>query len=131
MSENIRVRSIVGNYLEHARIFFFENDGKPEYYCASADWMPRNLDRRVEILFPVEKPQLREKLQHILECQLMDNVKASVLRADGSYSKVARNAHREAVNAQLLFCKEAKELARTENEILSRRIFIPETHHED
>lgn len=131
VSENIRVRSIVGNYLEHARIFFFENDGKPEYYCASADWMPRNLDRRVEILFPVEKPQLREKLQHILERQLMDNVKASVLRADGSYSKVARNAHREAANAQLLFCKEAKEMARTENEILSRRIFIPETHHED
>lgn len=131
VSENIRVRSIVGNHLEHARIFYFENDGKSEYYCASADWMPRNLDRRVEILFPVEKPELREKLRHILECQLADNVKASVLRPDGSYSKVTRGGQKEDVNAQLLFCIEAKEQARTGNEILSRRIFIPETHHEE
>lgn len=85
VSENITVRSIVGNYLEHARIFYFENDGKPEYYCASADWMPRNLDRRVEILFPVEKPCLQEKLQDILDCQMRDTVKASMLQPDGSY----------------------------------------------
>ena len=55
VSENISVRSIVGNFLEHSRIFYFENDGSPEMYCASADWMPRNLERRVEILFPIEE----------------------------------------------------------------------------
>ncbi len=131
IGDNIKVRSIVGNYLEHARIFYFENDGKPEYYCASADWMPRNLDRRVEILFPVEKPELREKLQHILECQLQDNVKASVLRSDGTYHKVARQSNRPAFNSQRTFCKEARESAKVRDEILSRRIFIPETHHDE
>lgn len=131
IGDNIKVRSIVGNYLEHARIFYFENDGKPEYYCASADWMPRNLDRRVEILFPVEKPELREKLQHILECQLQDNVKASVLRSDGTYHKVARQSNRPAFNSQLTFCKEARESAKVRDEILSRRVFIPETHHDE
>ena len=131
IGDNIKVHSIVGNYLEHARIFYFENDGKPEYYCASADWMPRNLDRRVEILFPVEKPELREKLQHILECQLQDNVKASVLRSDGTYHKVARQSNRPAFNSQLTFCKEARESAKVRDEILSRRIFIPETHHDE
>lgn len=55
VSETISVRSIVGNFLEHSRIFYFENAGNPEFYCSSADWMPRNLERRVEILFPVEK----------------------------------------------------------------------------
>lgn len=129
ISENITVRSIVGNYLEHARIFYFENDGKAEYYCSSADWMPRNLDRRVEILFPVEKPQLQEKLHHILECQLQDNVKASLLQKDGSYERVNRRG-KAPFNAQLTFCKEAEEAARPETVLLSRRVFIPETHHE-
>lgn len=128
VGENITVRSIVGNYLEHARIFYFENDGKPEYYCASADWMPRNLDRRVEILFPVEKPQLQEKLWHILDCQLKDTAKASVLRPDGSYEKAGKRG-REAFNAQLHFCKEAREAARAEKNTGNKRVFIPETHH--
>lgn len=99
MSENISVRSIVGNFLEHARVFYFENNGNPEFYCSSADWMPRNLERRVEILFPVEAPALKEKLWHILEGQLRDNKKAHILKPDGSYEKAdgaARNptAHR-------------------------------------
>ncbi|MCM1123972.1 MAG: RNA degradosome polyphosphate kinase [Eubacterium sp.] len=128
VSENITVRSIVGNYLEHARIFYFENDGKPEYYCASADWMPRNLERRVEILFPVEKPQLQEKLWHILECQMRDTVKASILQPDGGYEKVDRRG-REEFNAQLNFCMEAREAARAEKDMGNKRIFIPEMHH--
>ena len=66
VSENIRVRSIVGTFLEHARIFYFYNDGNEEVYMGSADWMPRNLDRRVEIVFPVEAPDLKEKAKHIL-----------------------------------------------------------------
>lgn len=130
VSENITVRSIVGNYLEHARIFYFENDGKPEYYCASADWMPRNLDRRVEILFPVEKPCLQEKLQDILDCQMRDTVKASMLQPDGSYEKVDMRG-REAFNAQLHFCHQAKAAAKAEKEVGNQRVFIPEMHHEE
>lgn len=129
VSENIRVRSIVGNYLEHARIFYFENDGKPEYYCASADWMPRNLDRRVEILFPIEKPELQEKLQHILDCQLKDTVKASVLQPDGTYEKIDKRG-KVIFNAQLAFCEEAREAAKAETEIGNKRVFIPKMHHE-
>lgn len=130
VSDNITVRSIVGNYLEHARIFYFENDGKPEYYCASADWMPRNLDRRVEILFPIEKAPLQEKLWHILECQLKDTVKASILRPDGSYEKVDKRG-KEVFNAQLNFCMEAKSVAREETAVSHKRIFIPKMHHNE
>ena len=129
VSENITVRSIVGNYLEHARIFYFENDGKPEYYCASADWMPRNLDRRVEILFPIEKPELQEKLQHILDCQLRDTVKASVLQPDGTYEKIDKRG-KVIFNAQLAFCEEAREAAKAEAEVSNKRVFIPKMHHE-
>ncbi len=130
VSETITVRSIVGNYLEHARIFYFENDGKPEYYCASADWMPRNLDRRVEILFPVEKQQLQEKLHHILDSQMRDTVKASILQADGSYEKPDLRG-KELFNAQLQFCHEAKATAKAEKEFGNKRVFIPEVHHEE
>ena len=130
VSENITVRSIVGNFLEHARIFYFENDGKPEYYCASADWMPRNLDRRVEILFPIEKALLQEKLWHILECQLKDTVKASILQPDGSYEKIDKRG-KEVFNAQLHFCMEAKSVAKEEAEASHKRIFIPKMHHTD
>lgn len=128
VSENITVRSIVGNYLEHARIFYFENDGKPEYYCSSADWMPRNLERRVEILFPVEKPGLQDKLRHILDSQLRDTVKASILQTDGSYEKTGRR-NKEEFNAQLHFCMEAREAARAEKAMGNKRVFIPEMHH--
>ena len=130
VSENITVRSIVGNYLEHARIFYFENDGKPEYYCSSADWMPRNLERRVEILFPVEKPRLQAKLRHILDCQLMDTVKASVLQPDGSYGKAGKRG-KEPYNAQLQFCMEARDAARAGKHTGNERVFIPETRHEE
>lgn len=87
VSENISVRSIVGTFLEHSRIFYFENGGNSEVYCSSADWMPRNLERRVEIMFPVEDPRLKEKVMHILEVQLRDTVKAHLLQPDGSYEK--------------------------------------------
>jgi polyphosphate kinase len=83
VSDNIRVISIIDRYLEHARIFFFENGGAPEYWLASADWMPRNLDRRVEIAFPVLDPGLCERVRTILEVQLADTEKARELKADG------------------------------------------------
>ncbi len=95
VSENIRVRSIVGTFLEHARIFYFYNDGHEEIYMGSADWMPRNLDRRVEIVFPVEEEELKEKAKHILDVQLSDTLKAHRLLEDGTYQKVDRREKRE------------------------------------
>ena len=88
LSDNIRVISIVDRYLEHARIFFFENAGSPEYLLASADWMPRNLDRRVEIAFPVLDPALQAQVREILNIQLADTVKARRLLGDGSSVRV-------------------------------------------
>ena len=130
VSENITVRSIVGNFLEHSRIFYFENDEHYEIYCGSADWMPRNLERRVEILFPVDRPQLKEKLLHILKSQLRDNVKASVLQADGTYVKAGRKG-KEVFCSQEVFCQEAVEEAAVEESGPASRTFIPETHHEE
>lgn len=128
VSENISVRSIVGNFLEHSRIFYFENDEHPEVYCSSADWMPRNLERRVEILFPVDQPELKEELKHMLDVLLADTVKASVLLPDGTYQKVDRRG-KKAVLAQDVFCKEAakKERAAKGQQAGERRTFIPKT----
>ena len=88
LSDNIRVISIIDRYLEHARIFYFENAGSPEYLLASADWMPRNLDRRVEIAFPVLEPALQAQVREILNIQLADTVKARRLLGDGTSARV-------------------------------------------
>ncbi|MBZ5580492.1 MAG: NAD(P)H-dependent oxidoreductase subunit E, partial [Acidobacteriia bacterium] len=86
LSDRIRVRSIVGRFLEHSRIFYFENGGEPEVYLGSADWMPRNLHERVEVLFPLKNPLLRDRVVHeILAAYLADNVKARFLQKDGRY----------------------------------------------
>ena len=135
VSENIRVRSIVGNFLEHSRIFYFENNKNPEVYCGSADWMPRNLERRVEILFPIVEPDLKEKVIHILDNELKDTVKAHVMQPDGTYIKVDKRG-KEIFNSQEAFCEEAKEEAlsvekRTDsNDVTVQRRFTPETHME-
>ena len=130
VSENITVRSIVGNFLEHGRIFYFENDQNYEIYCGSADWMPRNLERRVEILFPVDRPELKERLLHILQSQLADNIKASVLKPDGTYTRASKRG-RQAYCSQEVFCEEAmaeaKRMYREEEQMT--RTFIPETGH--
>jgi polyphosphate kinase len=99
MSERIRVVSIIDRFLEHARIYCFENGGAPEYYLASADWMPRNLDHRVEIAFPVLDPRLQAEIREILEVQLGDTAKARLLQADGT-SVRARPASGMAVRSQ-------------------------------
>ena len=91
LSENIRVRSIVGRYLEHSRIFYFANGagpGRPAYFIGSADLMPRNLDRRVEALVPVDDPALQARLQEILDVNLADDALAWELRPDGTWRKV-------------------------------------------
>jgi polyphosphate kinase len=86
VSDRIRVRSIVGRFLEHSRIFYFENGDEPEVYLGSADWMSRNLHERVEVMFPVKSPRLRDRVQHeILAACLADNVKARFLQKDGRY----------------------------------------------
>lgn len=106
LSETIHVRSIVGTFLEHARIFYFENNGEPEYYMGSADWMPRNLDKRVEILFPVEAPELKEKVGKILTIQLADTKKAHILMPDGTYEKVDQRG-KAPLNSQMYFYEQA------------------------
>jgi polyphosphate kinase len=89
LSDRIRAISIIDRYLEHARIFSFEGGGAPEYLLASADWMPRNMDERVEIAFPVLDPQLQLAIKDILDIQLADTVKARVLLGDGRSRRLA------------------------------------------
>lgn len=129
VSENISVRSIVGNFLEHSRIFYFYNNGQEEVFCSSADWMPRNLEKRVEILFPVERPELKEELIHILNIELEDNVKAHLLQSDDTYIKVDRRG-KTALSSQDYFVEEAREKARAEENPVNSRVFIPEEHVE-
>ena len=124
ISENIHVRSIVGNFLEHSRIFFFLNDGEEELYMGSADWMPRNLEKRVEIVFPVEDEQIKKEVMHILDIQMKDNVKASILQADGTYTKPDKRG-KTLVNSQEYFCREATERAEKPKEQENSRVFVP------
>ena len=125
VSENIHVRSIVGNFLEHSRIFCFENSGNPEIYMGSADWMPRNLDRRVEIVFPVEDEKIKEELIHILDTEFNDNVKAHILQPDGTYEKPDKRG-KTLVNSQEQFRLEAIEKAEKKKEQTEKkRIFVP------
>ena len=119
VSENITVRSIVGNFLEHSRIFYFYSDGKEQLFMGSADWMPRNLDKRVEIVFPVEDPRLKEEVKHILHIQLADNV-----QPDGTYEKIDKRG-KQLVNSQEYFCEEAHKIAETKTGSGHDRIFIP------
>ena len=113
LSENIHVRSIVGTFLEHSRIFYFHHGGKEEVYMGSADWMPRNLDKRVEIMFPVEKAELKKEVIHILDIQLADNMQAQVMDSQGNYKKVDRRGSKKSVNSQMYFCKEAQKKSKS------------------
>lgn len=124
VSEHITVRSIVGNFLEHSRIFYFANAGQEEIYMGSADWMPRNLDRRVEIVFPVLDENLKKKAFHVLEVELADNVKARLLGSDGNYSRMDRRG-KVAVNSQEVFCEEAKREAPKPIVASGERVFVP------
>jgi polyphosphate kinase len=79
------VRSLVGRFLEHSRIFYYYNDGREDIFLSSADWMPRNLDRRIEILFPIEDELCRERVLEVLIYQLLDTDRARIMQGDGSY----------------------------------------------
>ena len=127
LSENITVRSIVGNFLEHARILYCYNDGFEDIYMGSADWMPRNLDKRVEIMFPVEDPQAKAQAKHILDVQLADTMKAYILQPDGTYEKQDLRGKAK-ICAQDVFCEEAIAAARKEQKSgEEKRTFEPIT----
>ena len=127
LSENITVRSIVGNFLEHARILYCYNDGFEDIYMGSADWMPRNLDKRVEIMFPVEDPQAKAQAKHILDIQLADTMKAYILQPDGTYEKQDLRGKAK-ICAQDVFCEEAIAAAKKEQKSgEEKRTFEPIT----
>ncbi len=134
ISENISVRSIVGTFLEHSRIFYFENGGNYEIYMGSADWMPRNLDRRVELVFPVEVGRNKERALHILKTELEDNVRSHILQPDGSYEKPDKRG-KALVDCQEQFCREAKSMAKAlkkkKDDPAAGRVFIPRESPEE
>ena len=130
VSENISVRSIVGSFLEHSRIYYFLNGGQEEVYLASADWMPRNLDRRVEILFPVENEHLKKEVMHVLKIQLQDTMKAQIKQPDGTYEKVDRRG-KPALCAQEYFVEYAANLNKSQEDMIHDRVFIPAEPAED
>ena len=125
VSENIHVTSIVGTYLEHARIFYFYNNGMEDIYMGSADWMPRNLDRRVEIIFPVEDDTLKQKVKHILDVQLNDTLKAYEMTDDSTYVRIKPLRGKKSVGAQDTFCREAKKHSEPEKDFFKKRTFVP------
>ena len=110
VSENITVNSIVDRFLEHSRIFRFENGGNEAIFLSSADWMPRNLDRRIEVAFPITEPTLRQKLNELLDTSFSDTIKLRVLQTDGTYERVDRRG-RESIHSQLLFHQMAVDAA--------------------
>jgi polyphosphate kinase len=110
VSENIRVRCLLGRYLEHARIYYFANGGDAEIYCGSADLMPRNLDRRVETWFPIQAPELKRRLlDEILAIEMADTVKARILRSDGTYERVLPAEGEQPLEAQRWFMDHARD----------------------
>ena len=125
LSENISVVSIIDRFLEHSRIFYFHNGGDANVFISSADWMTRNLDRRVELLVPVDDPSCRQKLVEILETSFEDNVKARWLLPDGSYSKGEPAGPKQTVHAQNVFYRRACEAAKTAQKAVGI-VFEPE-----
>lgn len=107
VSENIQVRSIIGRFLEHHRLFYFRHGGNDRVFLSSADWMPRNLNERVELMIPIEDKIHKERVRGILDLYLRDNQKAHVMRADGSYRKLVSKTDK--VSAQETLMKEAKQ----------------------
>ena len=124
VSENITVISIVGQLLEHSRIFKFENNGNPKIYMGSADWMPRNLDRRIELVFPVEDEELKQRGFEILDTLLSDNTNARMMLPDTSYQHVSHRG-RSALSSQLTFYRVAQERLKAKQEVEKDSPLIP------
>ena len=124
ISENITVISIVGQLLEHSRIFKFENGGNPKIYMGSADWMPRNLDRRIELVFPIEDEDLKQRAFEVLDILLSDNTNARVMLPDTSYQHVSRRG-KTACSSQLTFYRIAQERLKAKQEVEKDSPLIP------
>ncbi len=133
ISENIRVISIVGRFLEHSRIFYFKNDSNEEIYLSSADWMPRNLDRRIESIFPVESEALKERIKKCLNIMLKDNVKARELNEDGSYIRVPKNSQNQIDSQMLLYetILKSAEVKNKEIKTIKSMEFVPIQNFDD
>jgi polyphosphate kinase len=133
ISENIRVISIVGRFLEHSRIFYFKNDSNEEIYLSSADWMPRNLDRRIETIFPVESEKLKERIKKCLNIMLKDNVKARELTEDGTYIRVPKNSQNQIDSQMLLYetILKSAEMKNKEIKTLKSMEFVPIQNFDD
>ena len=130
MSENITVRSITGRFLEHSRIFYFYNEGHEDIYLASADWMPRNLNRRVELLFPVEDPDCRARVKEVLDVELADTVRAHFLSPDGSYHKLDLRG-KEKLDSQQKLIDLADAAVAERHKSIDKHEFIPEESPRD
>lgn len=126
LSDHITVRSLVGRFLEHSRVFWFANGGREELYIGSADWMPRNLNDRVELMVPVEEPELMARLKKMLDIELADNQKAHVMQPDGTWTKTIAPDHK--ICAQDIFQKTAEERDSGEKMTLKQKMepYIPE-----
>lgn len=125
VSENIHVRSIVGDFLEHSRIFYFYNNGAEDVFMGSADWMTRNLDRRVEIVFPVEDENIKKEILHILDIEFQDNTKAHILQENGQYEKQDKRG-KALINSQMIFSEEARKRAWAQpGHHTDSRVFVP------
>ena len=112
VSENITVTGVVDRFLEHSRIFYFQHGGQEEIFLSSADWMPRNLDRRIELMVPVQDPACRRRLLDLLYTALADNVKSWRLKPDGTYERVRRPHGQRAIRSQSELCQRATAAAR-------------------
>ncbi len=128
LSDNITVRSLVGRFLEHSRVFWFANGGREEMYIGSADWMPRNLNDRVELMVPVEDPDLRSRLKQMLDTELADNQKAHVMQSDGTWTKTIAEKNR--ICAQEIFQRTAEERDQDNQMTLKQRMepYVPVKH---
>lgn len=126
VSDNIRVRSIIDRFLEHPRIYYFSNNGHEEIYCGSADWMPRNFFRRIEVVFPVEDERLKTRLRdEILAAVLHDNVKARLIQPDGTHVRIKRAPHEPALRAQVWLLERAKRGDAGASDLLGSRPAAP------
>lgn len=124
VSHNITVLSIVGKYLEHSRVFSFHNNGEMEVYLSSADWMPRNLNRRIELLFPIESAEIREEIMAILDLQLKDVVKGRIKQSDCTYDRIDRRG-KQIINSQEVCENRAREAVRNFEEDVESEPFQP------
>lgn len=128
ISENISVRSIIGRFLEHTRIYYFYNNGKEEVFCSSADWMQRNMNRRVEIMFPIDDENLKKEVMNVIKVQLNDNVRAHI-QHDGVYKK--KKVIGKKIDCQEYFMNEAIKKSKIKEDKKEEIIFISKTKPED